>query len=432
MSQLLLRAFLTKMMGDQGGAAPQPAPAPQQPQARGGISGKIADFFSRHDNLRDLVQGAGQGLQMMGEAKNDPRYNIAMKDLAVRQAMAQAMMGYRQQQLGEQTRHHGATEATGTENAATRQFGTDTRAVQGQQQQGVEQSKLGQGQQRINQAEEHWQDKVSVGPLVQGANGKPQRVLMDNQGNEVGRIDNALVPATMPTVRSSTEEHITRDPVSGAILSTPATNTSVSQKVMPGAAPSAAPGAPGAAPAPSAPPVPGPGAGGGGRTHQVGQGAYPMTSTTRTMIEMAPTVKYFTSGMRDVIDLMDKNHIPLGPLAGRVQELWQGKIGANDPIFAQLGAQKGLLATALMKMHLGNRGGIAMIPEFKKMFDSAKQDPANIKAVLDQLDAYADHLTQNGADMLNGKSPWEVHGQKAAPTSTGGVRKYNPATGQLE
>jgi len=125
-----------------------------------------------------------------------------------------------------------------------------------------------------------------------------------------------------------------------------------------------------------------------------------LTNATKTMIEMAPTVNKFADKIEPLIDQLNDE---LGPGSGRWTEFWAGKIGAKDPKYTQLRTDLGLLRTALMRMHVGARGGTDMLLYFKDLIDQGKQNPENLKAALMEIKSYAGDLIEKGR--AGGMSP---------------------------
>jgi len=141
------------------------------------------------------------------------------------------------------------------------------------------------------------------------------------------------------------------------------------------------------------------------------------TSQTRTMAETAPKVIDLANRIGQLIDSQISS---LGPLQSRWAEFMAGKVGAPNPEFTRLRTNVGLLQTALMRMHLGARGGNQMMEHFTNLIDASKQDPQNLKAALEEIKAYA-------AEVAKGS-----HVNDAPGSSGGIIPKFNPATGKLE
>jgi hypothetical protein len=114
-----------------------------------------------------------------------------------------------------------------------------------------------------------------------------------------------------------------------------------------------------------------------------------LTTTTRTMIEAAPKVRWFVDQIKAQIPSVKAQ---LGPAAGRWSEFWAGKLGATRPEYVKLRANIGLLQTLLMRMHVGARGGVEIMTHFKDLFDQGKFSAENMDAALDAVGAYADEV----------------------------------------
>ena len=109
-----------------------------------------------------------------------------------------------------------------------------------------------------------------------------------------------------------------------------------------------------------------------------------LTSTTRTMIETAPSVMGLVKRIN-----RDMAKVAVGPFAGRWQELWARKIGADDPDFIKLRDEMDLLTTALQRMHVGARGGDRMFDHFRDLLGQGQQSAANMQAALGVIEEYA-------------------------------------------
>ncbi len=117
------------------------------------------------------------------------------------------------------------------------------------------------------------------------------------------------------------------------------------------------------------------------------------TAQTRTMAETAPKVLDLAKRVGDLVDQQAKT---LGPASSRWNEFMAGKVGAPNPEFTKLRTDVGLLQTALMRMHVGARGGEQMMQHFQNLLDVAKQSPENLKAALDEITAYANQVKESG------------------------------------
>lgn len=135
------------------------------------------------------------------------------------------------------------------------------------------------------------------------------------------------------------------------------------------------------------------------------------TAQTRTMQETAPKVLDLAARVGQLVDQQAKT---LGPAASRWSEFMAGKVGAPNPEFTKLRTDVGLLQTALMRMHVGSRGGEQMMQHFQGLIDVAKQSPENLKAALGEITAYANAVKGAG------------HESEGVPTGGG------PAPGTVE
>lgn len=131
-----------------------------------------------------------------------------------------------------------------------------------------------------------------------------------------------------------------------------------------------------------------------------------LTSSTKTMIETAPKVLNLINRLEP---LADKEAQGNGPLGARWSDFWNNKVGAPSQEYSKMRVDDGLLATALMRMHVGARGGELMMQHFTNLLGLAHQSPENYKAALDEIKQYAN-------DVKNEK-PGTGGGQTAEPSS---------------
>ena len=141
------------------------------------------------------------------------------------------------------------------------------------------------------------------------------------------------------------------------------------------------------------------------------------TMQMRNVAAQAGLVHEQTPHMLSEIDrLKDK----IGPMAGRWNEVMQGKVGLHDPDFAGFRADLLMYSSAVALMHARGRLPENLREEFDRAINAPKQDFGNLKAVVTRID---DWTTKNMKAMGAGGP---------AGGATGAVRKYNPATGKLE
>ncbi len=87
----------------------------------------------------------------------------------------------------------------------------------------------------------------------------------------------------------------------------------------------------------------------------------------------------FASVNQDIRDLDAKGK--LGVAASRWNDFLAGKVG-DEPDFAKLRTDMGLLGTALMQAHVGARGSHEMLEHFKSLADYRISDAATLRAAL--------------------------------------------------
>ena len=126
-------------------------------------------------------------------------------------------------------------------------------------------------------------------------------------------------------------------------------------------------------------------------------GEAPITSASKSMMEIAPKVRTLATKLRSRIESLKKE---IGPAAGRWSAFWSGKIGAENPEYNKIRVDAGLLSTALMRMHVGARGGEQIMEHFTKLVGLGQQSPENMKAAMDEILDYADsveggHIKEN-------------------------------------
>lgn len=135
------------------------------------------------------------------------------------------------------------------------------------------------------------------------------------------------------------------------------------------------------------------------------------TSATRTMVETAPRVIELADRAEQLINQQLSS---LGPAASRWNEFMAGKVGAPNPEFTKLRTTVGLATTALMRMHVGARGGEQIMEHFQNLIDSSKQDPQNLIAAFEEIKNYAHAVQQEGN---HGAAPTAASQPTAAPST---------------
>lgn len=124
----------------------------------------------------------------------------------------------------------------------------------------------------------------------------------------------------------------------------------------------------------------------------------------------------------------------LGPAAGRWNEFWQGKVGANDPKFAAFKDDVGFLETGVALAHARGRMSDTIFNHFQSMFDAGKQDPANMHAAMQVakqwMTDYANLPQTLGRQQQQTPQQPQVP-KPPRPAKPGMKWQYSPSTKQL-
>ena len=113
------------------------------------------------------------------------------------------------------------------------------------------------------------------------------------------------------------------------------------------------------------------------------------TSSIKTQGQQAEDLSVLFKTVSNKIDQLDKAG-KLGPLAGRINEFMTGKVGADDPEFAELRALGSLTASGMLKAHFGSRGGQQMYQHFEDLFNTGKMTAGDLKAALGGFETFMD------------------------------------------
>lgn len=112
-----------------------------------------------------------------------------------------------------------------------------------------------------------------------------------------------------------------------------------------------------------------------------------ITNTTKTMKEAAPHVLHQIARVEKEL-----TQVETGPFASRYQELWTGKVGAEDPAFMHYRTSVALLRQILQRMHAGGRASQGLLAEYEKMLNAGTQSAPNMHAALDEIRDYAEDI----------------------------------------
>jgi hypothetical protein len=120
-------------------------------------------------------------------------------------------------------------------------------------------------------------------------------------------------------------------------------------------------------------------------------------------------------GIPVVVSEIDKLKDQIGPVSGRWNEFMQGKVGMENPEMAGLRADLLMVSSAVALAHARGRLPENLREEFDKAINSPKQDPENLKAVLNHIQPWMQRM-QNMSDVQTGKSGGELTPPKAPDT----------------
>jgi hypothetical protein len=109
----------------------------------------------------------------------------------------------------------------------------------------------------------------------------------------------------------------------------------------------------------------------------------PLSATTqeRNAAQQAKTMDSLIDSTLKVLDdpgLQNK----LGPYSGRLNEVIQGKVGANVPEFDILRTLGAFDTSGMLKLHFGQRGGQGIYERYHSLLDTGKMDAASLKETL--------------------------------------------------
>jgi hypothetical protein len=132
------------------------------------------------------------------------------------------------------------------------------------------------------------------------------------------------------------------------------------------------------------------------------------TSSMLTMGQMAQTIQAQVPQIKNEIDAISDK---IGPAAGRWNNFWVKKAGADDPAYASLDMGLQLYATALGKAHFGASMPEGFVNDMMRDFGLA-QSPADLKARIDAAQRYVnEYATHSG----KGEAPKNAATPAATP-----------------
>lgn len=118
-----------------------------------------------------------------------------------------------------------------------------------------------------------------------------------------------------------------------------------------------------------------------------------LTQPMKTMKQQAQSV---LPELDNALTETEKVAGQLGPTAGRWNDFWQGKVGANDPAYAHYKDEISFISTAITLAHARGRMSNELFEHFQQMFDAGKQSPENMKQALEVAKEWMTGYAQMG------------------------------------
>jgi len=150
-----------------------------------------------------------------------------------------------------------------------------------------------------------------------------------------------------------------------------------------------------------------------------------LTQTMKTMKQQAAAT---LPQLDKTLDETEKVAAKLGPVEGRWNDFWQGKVGASDPEFAHYKDQVAMVSSAVTLAHARGRMSNELFEHFQKMFDAGKQSPENMIQALnvakDWLTDYA-HMGEAPAPAGGGGGAAVPAQEPARPSNVPAGYKFN-------
>lgn len=132
------------------------------------------------------------------------------------------------------------------------------------------------------------------------------------------------------------------------------------------------------------------------------------TAQMRNTAQRAELVHAMTP---ELLQNIDANASQLGPVMGHWNDFMQGKVGLDNPNFAQLRADLLLYSSSVALAHAQGRLPENLREEFDHMINSPKQSPENLKAVIGRID----NAMQLNAQVMGGRPGQQQPAGQSAP-----------------
>jgi hypothetical protein len=149
------------------------------------------------------------------------------------------------------------------------------------------------------------------------------------------------------------------------------------------------------------------------------------TTAARDRASFAAGLREHIPDVIEQINALDRQG-KLGAISGRFNEFMTGKVGADDPDFAQLRTSLGLLQTGMMVPHVGARGGVQLIKKFEGLINQGKASAGNLKASLGEMDKFLETYSRLPEIQR------EQQSGRGAKQTGGTGKKWNAKTGRYE
>lgn len=145
------------------------------------------------------------------------------------------------------------------------------------------------------------------------------------------------------------------------------------------------------------------------------------TAQMRNTAQRAELVHQMTP---EVLQNIDANAATLGPLMGRWNDFMQGKVGSDNPAFAQLRSDLLLYSSSVALAHAQGRLPENLREEFDNMINAPRQTPANLKAVIQEIDK----AMQLNAKVMGGNRGGQSDtSEPQRPANVPAGYKFNPS-----
>jgi hypothetical protein len=131
-----------------------------------------------------------------------------------------------------------------------------------------------------------------------------------------------------------------------------------------------------------------------------------LTNTMKTMKQQAQST---LPGIDRALDETEKIAAKLGPVEGRWNDFWQGKIGASDPDFAHYKDEIALVSSAVTLAHARGRMSNELFNHFQKMFDAGHQAPENMIQALNVAKEWLTEYAKMGEKPAAGGAATQIH-----------------------